>query len=89
MLILLLLLRYIIVNRICYTVSFSFACYSEEILNPSIPMALRLSGILMGTFSLPLSLSDPSFLMDFAFFLLGGVVIVYERKVKLLFGKFR
>ncbi|XP_073221640.1 sister chromatid cohesion 1 protein 1 [Cicer arietinum] len=34
----------------------------EEILNPSIPMALRLSGILM-----------------------GGVVIVYERKVKLLF----
>ncbi|XP_013610020.1 PREDICTED: sister chromatid cohesion 1 protein 1 isoform X1 [Brassica oleracea var. oleracea] len=34
----------------------------EEILNPSVPMALRLSGILM-----------------------GGVVIVYERKVKLLF----
>ncbi|XP_061351696.1 sister chromatid cohesion 1 protein 1 [Gastrolobium bilobum] len=34
----------------------------EEILNPSIPMALRLSGILM-----------------------GGVVIVYERKVKLLY----
>ncbi|RZC63663.1 hypothetical protein C5167_025427 [Papaver somniferum] len=33
----------------------------EEILNPSVPMALRLSGILM-----------------------GGVVIVYERKVKLL-----
>jgi len=27
-----------------------FACfYSEEILNPSVPMALRLSGILMGT----------------------------------------
>ncbi|RHN57043.1 putative rad21/Rec8-like protein [Medicago truncatula] len=34
----------------------------EEILNPAIPMALRLSGILM-----------------------GGVVIVYERKVKLLY----
>ncbi|CAA7026806.1 unnamed protein product [Microthlaspi erraticum] len=34
----------------------------EEILNPSVPMALRLSGILMGV-----------------------VVIVYERKVKLLF----
>ncbi|CAI9090767.1 OLC1v1025602C1 [Oldenlandia corymbosa var. corymbosa] len=34
----------------------------EEIMNPSVPMALRLSGILM-----------------------GGVVIVYERKVKLLF----
>ncbi|KAL5568821.1 hypothetical protein UlMin_025396 [Ulmus minor] len=34
----------------------------EEILNPSIPMALRLTGILM-----------------------GGVVIVYERKVKLLY----
>ncbi|KAK9742320.1 hypothetical protein RND81_03G164000 [Saponaria officinalis] len=33
----------------------------EEILNPSVPMALRLSGILM-----------------------GGVVIVYERKVRLL-----
>ncbi|KAL9318868.1 hypothetical protein ACSQ67_015385 [Phaseolus vulgaris] len=35
----------------------------EEILNPSVPMALRLSGILM-----------------------GGVVIVYERKVKLLYA---
>ncbi|KAJ8443936.1 hypothetical protein Cgig2_032760 [Carnegiea gigantea] len=35
----------------------------EEILNPSVPMALRLSGILM-----------------------GGVVIVYERKVRLLYG---
>ncbi|XP_021302730.1 sister chromatid cohesion 1 protein 1 isoform X5 [Sorghum bicolor] len=35
----------------------------EEILNPSVPMALRLSGILM-----------------------GGVVIVYERKVKLLYS---
>ncbi|XP_071934420.1 sister chromatid cohesion 1 protein 1-like isoform X3 [Coffea arabica] len=34
----------------------------EEILNPSVPMALRLSSILM-----------------------GGVVIVYERKVKLLY----
>ncbi|KAI5434038.1 hypothetical protein KIW84_021049, partial [Lathyrus oleraceus] len=34
----------------------------EEILYPAIPMALRLSGILM-----------------------GGVVIVYERKVKLLY----
>ncbi|CAI9762268.1 unnamed protein product [Fraxinus pennsylvanica] len=34
----------------------------EEILNPKVPMALRLSGILM-----------------------GGVVIVYERKVKLLY----
>ncbi|KAL3521282.1 hypothetical protein ACH5RR_019431 [Cinchona calisaya] len=34
----------------------------EEILNPSIPMALRLSSILM-----------------------GGVVIIYERKVKLLY----
>ncbi|KAJ1262792.1 hypothetical protein BS78_09G136800 [Paspalum vaginatum] len=34
----------------------------EEILNPSVPMALRLCGILM-----------------------GGVVIVYERKVKLLY----
>ncbi|XP_050946545.1 sister chromatid cohesion 1 protein 1 [Cucumis melo] len=34
----------------------------EEILNPSVPMALRLSGILM-----------------------GGVVIVYERKVKILY----
>lgn len=34
----------------------------EEILNPSVPMALRLSGILM-----------------------GGVVIIYERKVKLLY----
>ncbi|GMH04185.1 hypothetical protein Nepgr_006024 [Nepenthes gracilis] len=34
----------------------------EEILNPSVPMALRLSGILM-----------------------GGVAIVYERKVKLLY----
>uniref|UniRef100_A0A803QRM3 Rad21/Rec8-like protein N-terminal domain-containing protein n=2 Tax=Cannabis sativa TaxID=3483 RepID=A0A803QRM3_CANSA len=34
----------------------------DEILNPSVPMALRLSGILM-----------------------GGVVIVYERKVKLLY----
>ncbi|XP_019262849.1 PREDICTED: sister chromatid cohesion 1 protein 1 [Nicotiana attenuata] len=34
----------------------------EQILNPSVPMALRLSGILM-----------------------GGVVIVYERKVKLLY----
>ncbi|MQM03131.1 hypothetical protein Taro_035907 [Colocasia esculenta] len=36
--------------------------FFEEILNPSVPMALRLSGILM-----------------------GGVVIVYERKVKLLY----
>ncbi|CAM8967122.1 unnamed protein product [Rhodiola kirilowii] len=36
----------------------------EEILNPTVPMALRLSGILM-----------------------GGVVIVYERKVKLLYGE--
>ncbi|XP_066363689.1 sister chromatid cohesion 1 protein 1-like isoform X5 [Miscanthus floridulus] len=35
----------------------------EEILNPSVPMALRLSGILM-----------------------GGVVIVYERKVKLFYA---
>ncbi|BAS95517.1 Os05g0580500, partial [Oryza sativa Japonica Group] len=35
---------------------------SEEILNPSVPMALRLSGILM-----------------------GGVAIVYERKVKALY----
>ncbi|XP_043693240.1 sister chromatid cohesion 1 protein 1-like [Telopea speciosissima] len=35
---------------------------SEEILNPAVPMALRLSGILM-----------------------GGVVIVYERKVKILY----
>jgi len=26
--------------------------YSEEILNPSVPMALRLSGILMGALSL-------------------------------------
>ncbi|KAL9421734.1 hypothetical protein AB3S75_034075 [Citrus x aurantiifolia] len=34
----------------------------EEILNPAVPMALRLSGILM-----------------------GGVVIVYEKKVKLLY----
>ncbi|XP_042476267.1 sister chromatid cohesion 1 protein 1 [Macadamia integrifolia] len=34
----------------------------EEILNPAVPMALRLSGILM-----------------------GGVVIVYERKVKILY----
>ncbi|WJX60670.1 synaptotagmin C2 domain protein, Syn1 [Trifolium repens] len=34
----------------------------EEILNPAIPMALRLSGVLM-----------------------GGVVIVYERKVKMLY----
>ncbi|WJX58915.1 synaptotagmin C2 domain protein, Syn1 [Trifolium repens] len=34
----------------------------EEILNPAVPMALRLSGILM-----------------------GGVVIVYERKVKMLY----
>ncbi|EMS62829.1 Sister chromatid cohesion 1 protein 1 [Triticum urartu] len=38
----------------------------EEILNPSVPMALRLSGILM-----------------------GGVVIVYERKVKLLYDSHR
>ncbi|KAF4380114.1 hypothetical protein F8388_018238 [Cannabis sativa] len=38
----------------------------DEILNPSVPMALRLSGILM-----------------------GGVVIVYERKVKLLYGTFQ
>lgn len=29
--------------------SSSFYFFSEEILNPSIPMALRLSGILMGT----------------------------------------
>ncbi|OIW02732.1 hypothetical protein TanjilG_29508 [Lupinus angustifolius] len=36
----------------------------EEILNPKVPMALRLSGILM-----------------------GGVAIVYERKVKLLYGE--
>lgn len=35
----------------------------HEIMNPSVPMALRLSGILM-----------------------GGVVIVYEMKVKLLLG---
>ncbi|KAK2431013.1 Rad21/Rec8 family protein [Trifolium repens] len=35
----------------------------EEILNPAVPMALRLSGILM-----------------------GGVVIVYERKVKMLYA---
>uniref|UniRef100_A0A7N0U1I5 Rad21/Rec8-like protein N-terminal domain-containing protein n=1 Tax=Kalanchoe fedtschenkoi TaxID=63787 RepID=A0A7N0U1I5_KALFE len=35
---------------------------SEEIISPAVPMALRLSGILM-----------------------GGVVIVYERKVKLLY----
>lgn len=27
-----------------------FLCCSEEILNPSVPMALRLSGILMGTY---------------------------------------
>lgn len=28
----------------------SGCCFSEEILNPSVPMALRLSGILMGEF---------------------------------------
>uniref|UniRef100_A0A3Q7H0P4 Rad21/Rec8-like protein N-terminal domain-containing protein n=1 Tax=Solanum lycopersicum TaxID=4081 RepID=A0A3Q7H0P4_SOLLC len=39
-----------------------FLLSSEQILNPSVPMALRLSGILM-----------------------GGVVIVYEHKVKLLY----
>uniref|UniRef100_A0A2N9IX06 Rad21/Rec8-like protein N-terminal domain-containing protein n=1 Tax=Fagus sylvatica TaxID=28930 RepID=A0A2N9IX06_FAGSY len=61
----------------------------EEILNPSVPMALRLSGILMGNPPLSLyfsfnlyhalteTLSSTSFL--------GGVVIVYERKVKLLY----
>lgn len=67
---------------------------SEEILNPSVPMALRLSGILMGK-----ALFEPLCLLQFLFSLLidfslslsllfsGGVVIVYERKVKLLYGK--
>ncbi|CAN1834664.1 Sister chromatid cohesion 1 protein 1, partial [Linum perenne] len=45
----------------------------DEILNPSVPMALRLSGILMG------DISDSSLCARF----FGGVVIVYERKVKL------
>ncbi|XP_033137768.1 sister chromatid cohesion 1 protein 1 isoform X1 [Brassica rapa] len=69
----------------------------EEILNPSVPMALRLSGILMGInnnlrssdflfFFLFVSVIRILGLMSLSVFVsLGGVVIVYERKVKLLF----
>jgi hypothetical protein len=39
--------------------------YSEEILNPAIPMALRLSGILMGTYIHTLSLFDTFFVILF------------------------
>ncbi|PSS32518.1 Sister chromatid cohesion 1 protein [Actinidia chinensis var. chinensis] len=65
----------------------------EEILNPSVPMALRLSGILMGNlckihlnFSFQ-ALFSTDLRITFALFGLssGGVVIVYERKVKLLY----
>ncbi|WVY89990.1 hypothetical protein V8G54_035504 [Vigna mungo] len=50
----------------------------EEILNPSVPMALRLSGILMGALSISLRLR-----LIVVAFLSGGVVIVYERKVEI------
>lgn len=65
---------------------------SEEILNPSVPMALRLSGILMGETILlpPPNNFSRIFWMDFYVLCsrcLGGVVIVYERKVNLLYGK--
>ncbi|RDX87711.1 Sister chromatid cohesion 1 protein 1, partial [Mucuna pruriens] len=67
------------------TVAYLYPYFSysvdEEILNPSIPMALRLSGILMGMNVVYL---HASCLMAVAF-LSGGVVIVYERKVKLLY----
>jgi hypothetical protein len=41
--------------------------YSEEILNPAIPMALRLSGILMGIFIVhTLSMFDTFFVFFFS-----------------------
>ena len=67
---------------------------SEEILNPSVPIALRLSAILMGNlckihlnFSFQ-ALFSTDLRITLALFGLssGGVVIVYERKVKLLYG---
>jgi len=65
----------------------------EEILNPSVPMALRLSGILMGEFDFVCVPSIYPRIFGMGFDVLccarneraGGVVIVYERKVKLLY----
>jgi hypothetical protein len=44
--------------------------FSEEILNPSVPMALRLSGILMGELSISFGavvVAPPKFLIAFPF----------------------
>lgn len=37
---------------------YNFFCHSEQILNPSVPMALRLSGILMGMLRKPMTVSN-------------------------------
>ncbi|KAH0667030.1 hypothetical protein KY285_028236 [Solanum tuberosum] len=60
----------------------------EQILNPSVPMALRLSGILMGMLRKPLTVQNCCFRFRYLIVssISGGVVIVYERKVKLLYG---
>ena len=63
-------------------------------MNPSVPMALRLSGILMGEFDFVCVPSIYPRIFGMGFDVLccarneraGGVVIVYERKVKLLYG---
>ncbi|KAK6788033.1 hypothetical protein RDI58_016558 [Solanum bulbocastanum] len=59
----------------------------EQILNPSVPMALRLSGILMGMLRKPLTVRNCCFRFRYLIVssISGGVVIVYERKVKLLY----
>lgn len=67
------------------------SCCSEEILNPSVPMALRLSGILMGEGSIHcyIYIWFALNVIVVVILIVGGVVIVYERKVKLLYGWFR
>ncbi|PHU15806.1 hypothetical protein BC332_17011 [Capsicum chinense] len=62
----------------------------EQILNPSVPMALRLSGILMGMLRKQMAVLFAIVLLLLFRYLIvssisGGVVIVYERKVKLLY----
>ncbi|MCD7463607.1 hypothetical protein HAX54_050918 [Datura stramonium] len=60
----------------------------EQILNPSVPMALRLSGILMGMIRKPMTVRNcvtASVRYLIVSYISGGVVIVYERKVKLLY----
>lgn len=86
-------------NQLISYIFFFYIC-SEEILNPAVPMALRLSGILMGNlifvlkffinslcFSFSTTENQSSLLLRCHFS--GGVVIVYERKVKLLYGRLR